>query len=112
VLREKGIDRDELYLTSVVKEPTPGNRKPTSAEIKRWMPHLVGEIDEIHPEIVVLMGKVAWKTPRLKDIEYIETYHPAAAMRFPKVRRRFEEDIETLRRRMQGRMDAGSKCGE
>ena len=101
VLREKGIDRDELYLTSVVKEPTPGNRKPTSAEIKRWMPHLVREIEEIHPEIVVLLGQVAWKTPRMKGIEYIETYHPAAAMRFPKIRQKFEGDMDTLRLKIQ-----------
>jgi len=91
VLREKGIERKALYITAVVKEPTPGNRKPTAEEIKRWMPWLV-------PEIVVLMGKVAWETPRFAGIRYIETYHPAAAMRFPKVRRRFEDDMETLRR--------------
>jgi uracil-DNA glycosylase len=100
VLREKGIKRDALYITSVVKEPTPGNRKPTAEEIKRWMPCLVREIEEIAPEVVVLMGKVAWETPRFAGIRYIKTYHPAAAMRFPKVRRRFEDDMETLRRAM------------
>ena len=98
VLREKGIERKALYITAVVKEPTPGNRKPTAEEIKRWMPWLVREIEEVAPEIVVLMGKVAWETPRFAGIRYIETYHPAAAMRFPKVRRRFEGDMETLRR--------------
>ncbi len=98
VLREKGIERKALYITAVVKEPTPGNRKPTAEEIKRWMPWLVREIEEVAPEIVVLMGKVAWETPRFAGIRYIETYHPAAAMRFPKVRRRFEDDMETLRR--------------
>ena len=101
VLRERGIDRKELYLTSVVKEPTPANRKPTPDEIKRWMPHLVREIEEIHPEIVVLLGQVAWKTPRMKGIEYIETYHPAAAMRFPKIRQKFEGDMDTLRLKIQ-----------
>jgi uracil-DNA glycosylase family 4 len=102
VLQEKGIARDLLYLTSVVKEPTPGNRKPTAGEIKRWMPHLMREIEEINPEIVVLLGRVAWKTPRMEGIEYMETYHPAAAMRFPRVKQRFEKDIETLRRKMEG----------
>jgi DNA polymerase len=63
VLRDKGIDRDTLYLTSVVKKPTPGNRKPGAGEIKRWMPRLVKEIQRIRPDIVVLMGKVAWRTP-------------------------------------------------
>ena len=101
VLREKAIDRDELYLTCVVKEPTPGNRKPKADEIKRWMPGLLNEIKTINPEIVVLMGRVAWKTPRVSGIEYVETYHPAAAMRFPKMREKFEKDIAALRRRMQ-----------
>lgn len=103
VLRKKGIDRDTLYLTCVVKAPTPGNRKPTADEIRHWMPHLVREIKKVAPEIVVLMGRVAWKAPRFEDIQYIETYHPAAAMRFPEVRRRFERDMEALRRRMQRR---------
>jgi len=92
VLRQRGIDREALYITFVVKEPTPGNRKPTAEEIRRWMPELVQAIKEVGPEIVVLMGKVAWNTPRFEDIRYIETYHPAAAMRFPKARRRFERD--------------------
>ena len=100
VLQEKGIDRDQLYLTSVVKKPTPGNRKPTAGEIKYWIPRLVREIKKIHPEIILLLGKVAWETPRIKDIEYIETYHPAAAMRFPRIRRKFEKDMETLRRKI------------
>jgi uracil-DNA glycosylase family 4 len=100
VLREKGIQREQLYLTSVVKKPTPANRKPTAGEIRHWMPRLVREIKKINPEIVVLMGKVAWETPRIKGIEYIETYHPAAAMRFPKAKQKFEKDMSILRRRM------------
>jgi len=103
VLRERGIDRKEIYLTSVVKKPTPNNRKPTADEIKRWMPHLVREIKEVNPRIVVLMGSVAWKAPRMAGIEYIETYHPAAAMRFPRIREKFEKDMETLRLKIQAK---------
>ena len=40
------------------------------------------------------MGKVAWKTPKKPNIKYIETYHPAAAMRFPNIREKFEEDLD------------------
>lgn len=97
VLRQNGIDRSKLYLTGVVKEPTPGNRKPTTDEISRWMPSLVSEIKRIKPKIIVLMGRVAWQTPRFEGIEYIETYHPAAAMRFPKARKRFEADMALLK---------------
>jgi uracil-DNA glycosylase len=103
VLLKKGIDRAQLYLTSVVKEPTPANRKPTANEIKRWMPCLMSEIREVDPQIVVLMGRVAWETPRITQIEYMETYHPAAAMRFLKVREKFEKDMAMLRHKMKER---------
>lgn len=98
VLKKHGIDRGRLFITSVVKESTPGNRKPTAPEIRRWMPCLINEIKRVKPSIIVLMGQVAWQTPRLKGIRYIETYHPAAAMRFPKIREKFERDLEELSR--------------
>ena len=96
VLRARGMERKAFYITSVVKEPTPGNRKPTAEEIERWMPCLEREIREVRPEVMVLMGRVAWKAPRFKGIEVIETYHPAAAMRFPRIREVFEKDMEKL----------------
>ena len=71
-------------------------------EIDRWLPVLVREIKLIHPEIVVLMGRVAWQAPRLKGIDYMETYHPAAAMRFPAIREKFENDLAGLGRRLAG----------
>ena len=61
------------------------------------MPLLIEEIKRVKPRLILLMGEVAWKTPRLEGISYIETYHPAAAMRFPKVRERFERDIKMLK---------------
>jgi len=97
VLQHNDLDRSKLYITAVVKEPTPGNRKPRVDEINRWMPTLLEEIKRIKPRIVVLMGRVAWRTPRFGGIEYIETYHPAAAMRFPRARKRFEADMKKLK---------------
>ena len=103
VLQKNGLVREKLYLTGVVKEGTPHNRKPTAREIKRWMPSLEAEIRDVKPKIIVLMGRVAWKTPRFKGIEYMETYHPAAAMRFPKIREKFEKDMQNLRQKMKQR---------
>ena len=98
VLRRNNIDRSRLYITSVVKETTPGNRKPTAREISYWMPYLLEEIRQVKPRVVVLMGEVAWKIPRLDNIRYIETYHPSAAMRFPRARERFENDFKRLKK--------------
>jgi len=44
VLIKNNIDRSKLYITSVVKQSTPRNRKPTEQEIKYWMPYLIDEI--------------------------------------------------------------------
>jgi uracil-DNA glycosylase family 4 len=96
VLRNNNLGRSKLYITSVVKETTPRNRRPTAQEVRYWMPYLLEEIRQVKPKIIVLMGNVAWKTPRLEAIDYIETYHPAAAMRFPGVRQKFENDFERL----------------
>jgi uracil-DNA glycosylase family 4 len=99
VLRKKGMDWKKLYVTAVVKEPTPGNRKPNAQEIKRWMPVLVREIKKVKPRIIVLMGRVARETPRFEGIDYLETYHPTAAMRFPQIREKFEKDLDALKRK-------------
>ncbi len=97
VLLKNGIERKKLYITSVVKQGTPNNRKPTKEEIRYWMPYLVREIKLIKPRTIVLMGAVAWKTPRFEGIRYIETYHPAAAMRFPVAKKKFERDMGKLK---------------
>ena len=99
ILSRNGIDRGKIYITSVVKQGTPHNRYPKKDEIRYWMPRIVEEIGEVKPEIVVLMGTLAWTVPRLPGIQYIQTYHPSAAMRFPAIRLKFEKDISELSRR-------------
>ena len=97
VLIENGINREEVFVTNVVKHVTPNNRKPFPDEVEACLPYLITQIKEIKPKIVVLMGAVAWQTPRLEGLEYVETYHPSAAMRFSKIRKKFEEDFATLK---------------
>lgn len=97
ILQKNSINREELYITNVVKHKTPENRKPKAEEINACMPYLVEEINLVQPEIVVLLGKVAEELPRKEGITYIETYHPAAALRFPKWRKKFEKDFESFK---------------
>ena len=72
------------------------------------MPYLVAEINRVKPRFIVLMGQVTWKTPRLKEIEYIETYHPTAAMRFPKASQKFLADFGALKDKVAAINDRGS----
>ena len=100
VLVKNGINREELFVTNLVKHATPENRKPLPDEIAACAPYLAAQIREIEPKIVVLMGAVAWQAPRVEGVEYLETYHPSAAMRFTKIRKKFEEDFSALKKRL------------
>jgi DNA polymerase len=100
VLAKNGFNREEMFVTNIVKHTSPENRKPLPDEIAACAPYLEEQIRTIKPKLVVLMGAVAWQAPRVEGIEYIETVHPSAAMRFMKMRKRFEEDFEMLKSRV------------
>ena len=95
-LAENGINREEVFVTNIVKHVTPQNRKPLPDEIEACAPYLTAQINLIQPKVVVLMGAIAWQTPRLEGVEYFETYHPSAAMRFNKMRTKFREQIAAI----------------
>ena len=101
VLAKNGIGREELFVTNIVKHLTPENRKPLSDEIAACSPYLVEQVNKIRPKIVVLLGTVAWQAPRIEGIRYVQTVHPSAAMRFTKMRKRFEEDFAGLAKLLQ-----------
>lgn len=100
ILTQNGIERQQLFVTNIVKHTSPSNRKPFQDEIEACLPYLTGQIEIIKPKIVVLMGAVAWQAARVDGVEYIETVHPSAAMRFTKMRNRFEADFKSLSKRL------------
>jgi len=95
-----GLARSDVFISSVVKHFPPRNRVPTSEEIGACKPYVLRQLAFVDPKIVVLMGKVA---EGLKDEGILDGKtvivmpHPAAAMRFPKVAKRFERDFDRLR---------------
>ena len=99
VLAQNCINRETVFVTNIVKHKTPNNRKPFADEVEACAPFLQRQLGIILPKKVVLMGAVAWQTPRIKGIEYIETVHPSAAMRFTKMRKRFMGDFNRLAQR-------------
>ncbi len=111
LLENNGIKREKVFITSVVKCFPPKNRLPKKDEIAACRPYLMQQIALIKPKTIVLLGNVAIKTVLgnvgglekihgrriLRDnITYIPTYHPAAAMRFPKIRKKLEMDLKNL----------------
>jgi uracil-DNA glycosylase family 4 len=111
MLEAAGIRREDAYITSPVKY-YPGPRAPTRKEIEHGSTHLEAQIEAIGPGVVVLMGRTAvqailpgegikvsldhGKRVRRGAMEYFITFHPAAALRFPRLKKLMEDDLKSL----------------
>ncbi len=58
VLASVGLDRDEIYITNIVKFRPPGNRNPRPEEIAASEPVLVDQIKLIRPQVIGTLGNV------------------------------------------------------
>lgn len=105
-LAEAGIDRDDAYVTNVVKhfkwEPR-GKRRlhktPTAAEVRSCLPWLLAELEVLEPEVLVMLGATAARSllgrgfrlsqqrGQLVDSDLARqvtaTVHPSAVLRQP-----------------------------
>lgn len=111
LLEDVGIDREEVYITNLVKVRPPENRDPRSDEIETWRPVLWAEIEQIDPEVVVPLGafasrEVLERDAPLSDLHgehyerdgyvVIPTYHPAATFYDDSVKSDLKEDLKTV----------------
>jgi DNA polymerase len=110
MLEEIGLTREDVFITSILKSRPLKNRTPTKFEINVCRPYLEKQIELINPQFVVLLGGVAissilgpWKVSESHgrffedgSQTYFMTYHPAAALRFPKVKSLMREDFKIL----------------
>jgi len=58
-LRQAGLARQEVFITSVIKCRPPKNRKPRKDEIDLCLPYLLHQIEILAPRIICLMGNTA-----------------------------------------------------
>ena len=58
LLRVAGLQRQEVYITNVVKCYVPDNN-PTEEEINACIPYLSKQIELIRPKVIISMGRVA-----------------------------------------------------
>lgn len=112
VLRSVSIQREDVFITSPIRCFPLGNRKPKRDELEACRPYLDKYVSIIKPKIIVLMGEVAFtsffpdkrlksyrgKWLKKKGIRFLAIYHPAAGMRFPKIRRKMFSDFEKLKK--------------
>ncbi len=111
MIREIGLEEKEVFITSPVKY-LPRRGTPTKADIAHGRGHLFRQLAVVDPKIIVLLGNVAsWAVldrevsvsrehgEIIKDGDrvYLITFHPAAAMRFPKIGKEFTDDFKKLK---------------
>ena len=110
------LSRSKIYISNVVNYRPPLNRRPTDAEIKRYLPFLKEHIEIINPKILVLLGSTALNTlignevviskARGKWIQkkiglsnpwIIASFHPAFLMRQPEQKKFAWIDLKMIR---------------
>jgi len=118
LIKKAGLKREACFITSVIKHRPPKNRKPKKEEISICFPYLESQIKLINPKKIVLLGQTAFSAffsaGKLKDFrgkfvtlrqaqgdkiisrDYFITYHPAAGIRFQKMKKIIEEDFKNV----------------
>ena len=113
ILKAIGYTRNtNVFITNIVKCRPLDNRDPLPSEVEECSPYLNKQIELIKPKLIVALGKVAGKTLLKKDIllkemrnetHYFEsiplrvTYHPAALLRNPSLKKETWKDFQYIR---------------
>lgn len=107
------FSREEVFIGNILKCRPPKNRDPLPEEIQLCEPHLHAQLAIIRPWLICALGRIATQTllktsaplSRLRGqihdyqgVKLIATYHPAALLRNPRLKRGAWEDLLLLRR--------------
>ncbi len=107
LLEKIGLQREDVYITNVVKCRPPGNRDPQAEEIEACRAYLDCQIDLIRPRLVITLGRFSMQryfpgasisrihgqAKRVGNVIYYPMFHPAAALHQPRWRSLVEEDM-------------------
>lgn len=98
MLAQAGMDRQNVYITNIVKYRPPNNRDPLPDEKREFWPYLLKQLEIISPKVVITLGRHSGgyfipdliigndhgipKTVKSSQYEFlvIPLYHPAAAL--------------------------------
>jgi DNA polymerase len=116
LLEEVGMERSrDVFIANVLKSRPPGNRDPQPDEIDACRPYLERQIQLIQPRVICTLGNFATKLltgsptgitrccgrPQEREVAGMPVviyplFHPAAALRTPKVLDRLREDFARI----------------
>lgn len=111
MIHAMGYQRDEVYITNVVKCFPPNGRKPIREEMDRCLPYLQQQIRMIQPKIIVGLGGVAMEGllgkpvgfTRMRGIwqdysgiKLMPTFHPSYLLRDPSKKKDAWADLKLV----------------
>ncbi len=114
-IQKIGLSEQEIFITSAVKY-LPKRGTPSVKQIDHARPYLIKQLTIIDPQIVVLLGKTAILSALQEEISlknehgkvikkdkrmYLLFFHPAAALRFPDLKKAFIKDFRVLQKILQ-----------
>ena len=112
ILQTIGLNRSKVYILNVLKCRPPKNRNPLPHELEQCEPYLKTQLKIIQPKLIIALGKVAAqtllridislskmreKTYLYENIDVLVTYHPAALLRNPALKRPTWEDFKKIK---------------
>lgn len=59
MLDSVGLQRDDIYITNIVKYRPPENRDPSNDEKRLFWPYLMKQLEIIDPKVIVTLGRHA-----------------------------------------------------
>jgi uracil-DNA glycosylase len=113
ILQAIGLERNDVYICNILKCRPPGNRRPLPEEVDECEPYLIKQIEIIKPEFILALGLTAVDTllkkkhkmadtrgilTEYRGIKMIVTYHPAALLRNPNLKKPTWEDVQLLKK--------------
>ena len=112
------LKREEVYICNVLKCRPPENRTPAPGEVEQCLPYLEQQLAILKPALLCALGLSAvqallktkasmtslrGRTFEYKGIPLIPTYHPAALLRNPGLKREAWEDLQRVRDTLRAR---------
>jgi DNA polymerase len=112
ILAAIDLERKDVYITNMVKCRPPDNRDPQEAEVRCCEKYLISQIDLIKPKIICALGRIAahWLLDTKASLSFLRendnsyhgtpvlvTYHPAALLRNPGLKKDAWEDFKRLK---------------
>ncbi|MFO7821981.1 MAG: uracil-DNA glycosylase [Lentisphaeria bacterium] len=110
MIKAMQFQREDVFITNIVKCRPPGNRNPQDEEAAACMPYLNRQIDIIKPRVLVLLGavplrhllglqgitKIHGNFYKYRDIDVLPTYHPSFLLRSPQRKAEAWEDLQKV----------------